>query len=370
MVTDTGVGIPQHRQREIFEAFSQADTSTTRRYGGTGLGLTISRQLVELMGGKLWVESAVGVGSTFHFTVRLGRGQASVTPASAHPQHLRGLRVLVVDDNATNRRILQAQLTSWQMQPVLADSGEQALRLLAQAKERGQPFPLIVTDAHMPRMDGFTFVERIRQDPHLASAAIMMLTSADQKAAVERCRQLGIVAYLLKPIKPTELRHALLRTLGQEEQVRRPPASSSLTRTSHHPLHILLAEDNAVNQKLAVRLLQKWGHTVSVANTGKAALAALEHDTFDLVLMDVQMPEMDGLEATAAIRAKERLSRTHLPIVAMTAGAMAEDKERCLAAGMDDYVSKPLKTDELMAILEHIEIAKTDHHEAAPPTPA
>jgi CheY-like chemotaxis protein len=353
-VKDTGVGIPLHKQQLIFEAFSQADASTTRQYGGTGLGLAISRQLVELMGGKIWVESVVGQGSTFHFTVRLGRGQTPAVLTPVHPGQLHGLRVLVVDDNATNRRILHDLLGSWQAQPTLACSAQEALTLLHQAGAQGQPFPLILTDAHMPEMDGFTLVERIKQDPQLAGATIMMLTSAGQKTDMERCRRLGITVYLIKPIKPAELQQAISRVLGQEAQARDRQRPEPRSRSTLQPLHILLAEDNAVNQKLAVRLLQKWGHTVVVAGNGKDALAALEHDAFDLVLMDVQMPEMDGLEATARIRQREQSTRTHLPIIAMTAHAMTGDKERCLAAGMDDYVSKPLKTGELQAALERV----------------
>ncbi len=222
----------------------------------------------------------------------------------------------------------------------------------------------------MPGMDDFTLVERMRQDPHLASGAIMLLTAADQKAAAERCRRLGIAVYFIKPLKPAELQHALLRTLGPDDPARRAPAPRPRAHPEQAPLHILLAEDNAVNQMLAVRLLEKWGHKVSVANTGQEAVAALEHATFDLVLMDVQMPEMDGLAATAAIRAKEGGTRRHLPIVAMTAGALVEDKERCLAAGMDDYVSKPLKTEALLAILERVGSDKPSGHAAALPSPA
>jgi two-component system, sensor histidine kinase and response regulator len=306
------------------------------------------------MGRKLWVESMVGQGSTFHFTVRVGRGQAPAALPPVDPSQLHGLRVLVVDDNATNRRILHDLLGAWQLQPTLASSAQEALGLLHAARVHGQPFPLILTDAHMPEMDGFALVERIKHDPHLASATIMMLTSAEQRAEVERCRRLGIAVYLIKPIKPAELRHALVRALGQERQSRGGPAPQLLVRHGQRPLHILLAEDNAVNQKLAVRLLEKRGHTVTVAGTGRAALGALAQQSFDLVLMDVQMPEMDGLEATAAIRAHEQTTHTHIPILAMTAYAMKGDRERCLAAGMDGYVTKPLQVTELFTAIESV----------------
>jgi CheY-like chemotaxis protein len=245
------------------------------------------------------------------------------------------------------------------MKPTVASSAREALGLLHQATEQGQPFTLILTDAHMPEMDGFTLVERIQQDPQLANAAVLMLTSSQQTADVVRCRQLGIAVYLIKPIKPAELQQALLRALGKEGQTRSKPSPPSRTRQNQRALRILLAEDNAVNQKLAVRLLEKWGHMVVVAGNGREALAQIEQQTFDVVLMDVQMPEIDGLEATAIIRAKEQTTHTHLPIIAMTAHAMKGDKERCLAAGMDDYVSKPLKTTELQAAVARVSAVPT-----------
>jgi CheY-like chemotaxis protein len=240
------------------------------------------------------------------------------------------------------------------MQPTLASSAQEALYLLRKATAQGRPFPLALTDGHMPEMDGFMLVERIKQDPQLTNTTILMLTSAAQKSDAARCRQLGLAVYLIKPVKPAELQRGLLRALGQEEQARRKPVALSQAPQPEQTLRILLAEDNAFNQKLAVRLLQKWGHNVTVAGNGKEALARVEHEAFDVVLMDVQMPEMDGLEATAAIRAREHANHTHLPIIAMTAHAMKGDKERCLAAGMDDYVSKPLKTSELQAALARV----------------
>ncbi len=366
-ITDTGIGIPLDKQQHIFAAFSQADTSTTRQYGGTGLGLSISRQLVELMSGQIWVESTPGQGSTFHFTVRLGRGRTSAVPALPDVNQLHSLRVLVVDDNATNRRILYNQLRAWGMQPTLAGTAQEALRLLHEATEQRQFFPLILTDAHMPEMDGFTLVERIRQNPQLASAATLLLTSSQQTADVVRCRQLGIAVYLIKPIKPAELQHALLRALGQEGQMRRKSALYPRAQQKQRTLRILLAEDNVVNQRLAVRLLEKWGHKVQVVGNGKEALAMVERASFDVVLMDVQMPEMDGLEATASIRAREHATSLHLPIIAMTAYAMKGDKERCLAAGMDDYISKPLKIEELRSALVRINVVPAVYHEVTVP---
>ncbi|MCS6925450.1 MAG: PAS domain S-box protein [Candidatus Binatia bacterium] len=349
-VTDTGIGIPPEKQTAIFAPFTQADASTTRRYGGTGLGLAISRQLVELMGGRLWVESTVGVGSTFHFTVRLGRGRTD--PVGVQCESLRGVRVLVVDDNATNRRILQEQLQAWEMVPVLACTGQEALRVLQAAAAQEQPFPLLLTDVHMPEMDGFALVEHVKQDPRLRNIVVVVLTSAQHTADLARCRRLGITRYLLKPVKPSDLQRVLLEVMGQHAPL--PAHAPAPQPRPVRSLRILLAEDNPVNQKLAIRLLEKWGHRVVVATTGAEAVARVAEEAFDVVLMDVQMPEMDGLEATAAIRARERAQGGHLPIIAMTAHAMQGDKERCLAAGMDAYVSKPLKTDELHALLARL----------------
>ena len=357
-VADTGIGIPKEKLQLIFDPFSQADTSTTRKYGGTGLGLTISARLVGMMGGTLWVESEVGRGSQFHFTARLKTADAKAIKvgAAAPPELLHDVKVLVVDDNATNRRILQGMLTRWEMKPKGVDGGEAALAELSASREAGQPYGLILTDMHMPDMNGFELIEAIRERPELSTATIMMLTSAGHRGDAARCRELGVVAYLLKPIRQSELREAVARVLGAKQQEGAIPLVTRFSlqdeREPGASLRVLLAEDNLVNQRLVVRLLEKRGHRVVVAGTGLEALQSLEKEKFDLVLMDVQMPEMDGLEATAAIRERERLKGTHQPIVALTAHAMKGDREKCLAGGMDGYLTKPIRPQELDQLLE------------------
>ena len=356
-VSDTGIGIPENKRELIFDPFAQADSSTTRKYGGTGLGLTISNRLVQMMGGRIWVESEEGRGSDFHFTVRLQIADHKEVKVGspAPPEVLRGVRVLVVDDNQTNRRILEGMLRRWEMVPVLAEGGEQALAELASARNEGRAFGLIVTDMHMPKMDGFEFVEHIREKPELCTATIMMLTSAGHRGDAERCQKLGVSAYLLKPIRQSELREAIAKVLGAREQEGMIPLVTRYSlgdaRDRSEMLRILVAEDNLVNQRLVVRLLEKRGHRVVVAINGKEALAALEKETFDIVLMDVQMPEMDGFEATAAIRKKEKSNGQHQIIVAFTAHAMKGDHEKCLAGGMDGYLSKPIRPQELDEVL-------------------
>jgi PAS domain S-box-containing protein len=356
-VSDTGIGIPEDKLKMIFDPFAQADSSTTRKYGGTGLGLTISARLVRMMGGQIWVESQEGRGSHFHFTVRLqiADGKEVKVGSPAPPEVLRGARVLVVDDNQTNRRILEGMLRRWEMVPVLAEGGEQALTALASAQSDGRAFGLIVTDMHMPKMNGLELVEHIREKPELCTATIMMLTSAGHRGDAERCQKLGVSAYLLKPIRQSELREAIAKVLGAREQEGMIPLvtrySLSDARDRSEILRILVAEDNLVNQRLVVRLLEKRGHRVVVAINGKEALAALEKESFDIVLMDVQMPEMDGFEATAAIREKEKGSGLHQSIVALTAHAMKGDQEKCLAGGMDGYLSKPIRPQELDEVL-------------------
>jgi two-component system, sensor histidine kinase and response regulator len=355
VVTDTGMGIPTGKQRSIFEPFTQADGSMTRKYGGTGLGLTISARLVESMGGRIWVESKPSSGSSFHFTANLGRQSVSAGDSASDSVDLSDLSVLVVDDSATNRRILQETLRNWRMKPTSVGGGQEALSALNAAKDSGDPFPLLILDAGMPGMDGFSVAERIQQDPKLAGATIMMLTSVGQRGDAARCLQLGIAAYLTKPIKQSELLEAIHVALGRPwpKDGRHSLVTRHSLRENRRQLRILLVEDNLVNQAVVVRLLTKQGHSVSVAENGRTALLALEQ-SFDLVLMDVQMPEMDGFEATALIRAKEKTCGGHVPIIALTAHAMKGDQERCLAAGMDGYLCKPLNPTTLFEAIERL----------------
>ncbi len=365
-VTDTGIGIPQEKQRLIFEAFSQADGSMTRRYGGTGLGLTISSRLVKMMGGRIWVESEMNRGSTFHFTVevRVIQGEPPTEPAEV--ASLQRVRVLIVDDNATNLRILTEMLTCWGMEAATATDGPSALRILEKADESGKPFQLILTDAQMPEMDGFTFAEKVKRHPRLARSAIIMLTSGGQRGDAARCRKAGMAAYLTKPARQSEVREAILRALGPTSRAATAGSIPLITRHSLRsganasPLRVLLAEDNPVNQHLAQRLLEKRGHAVTIAGNGREALAMLASHNFDLVLMDIQMPEMDGFEATAAIREMEQKTGQHLPIIAMTAHAMKGDEERCLQAGMDSYVAKPIQTQQLFLVIETVCASRKD----------
>jgi len=355
-ISDTGTGIPQDKQKMIFEAFTQVDSSMTRKYGGSGLGLTISSKLVRMMGGRLWVESELGKGSTFHFTARFGVQKVPVRMEPRETVDLAGMAVLVVDDNATNRRILDAMLRHWLMEPALAEGGDFALATMEHNAASGKIFPLVLIDAQMPEMDGFTLAEKIKQNPKLATATIMMLTSVGQRGDAARCRELGIAAYLIKPIRQSELLRAILEALGKPSgTLKRPPlVTRHSLRETQAAAHILLAEDNAVNQKLAMRLLEKRGLSVTAAGNGKEVLAALEKQSFDLVLMDIQMPEMDGFEATALIREKEKLTGAHLPIIALTAYAMKGDEERCRAAGMDDYIAKPIRPQDLFRVIHRL----------------
>ncbi|HZW34810.1 MAG TPA: response regulator, partial [Isosphaeraceae bacterium] len=366
-VSDTGIGIAPEQQQKLFKAFSQADTSTTRKYGGTGLGLAISARLVQMMGGEIWLESQAGQGSTFHFTVPFGLARGPLArPQPVQPDQLQGLPVLVVDDNATNRRILREMLTNWGMTPTVVDGGRAALASLDQARQDGSPFALVLLDAMMPEMDGFDLAERIRQDSGLVRATLMMLSSANRREDAARCRELGVARYLTKPIRQSTLLDAIMTTVGTSGLGDRAAAAAAdaVPGEARRKLRLLLAEDNAVNQRLAVSLLKKRGHQVVVVGNGREALEALDGPPFDAVLMDVQMPEMDGFEATAAIRARETVTGAHTPIIAMTAHALKGDRDRCLAAGMDAYVSKPLQPQELWEVLEGLPSAAVEAGEA------
>jgi PAS domain S-box-containing protein len=373
-VADTGIGIPKDKQTVIFDSFAQADTSTTREFGGTGLGLTITSRLVAMMGGKIWVNSEPGKGSEFHFTARVGLGGAlaSQLPVGLSEGMLRGARVLVVDDNQTNRRILDRLLTRWGMRVVCVESGLKALVELNSARASGNPYRLIVTDMHMPNMDGFSLVEQIRATPELAAATIMMLSSAGRRGDMARCQKLGLSASLTKPVRQQELRDAITRALDRRRA--QPDAARvsgpGVERRAVVPgtvLEILLAEDNAVNQRLATRLLEKRGHRVTVANNGREAVELLERSSYDLVLMDVQMPLLDGIEATTLIREREKETGIHQPIVALTAYAVKGDQDRCLAAGMDGYLPKPIRPEELDALLQTYRSKQAEAHASSVP---
>lgn len=351
-VRDTGIGIPKDVQARLFQAFSQADTSTTRRFGGTGLGLAISARLVEMMGGRIWLESEVGRGSTFHFTAQFL--PASLPKAAGvEPATLRGMRTLVVDDNATNRRILIEMLNNWGLKPTAVESGPDALQALTDANASRQPFSLVLLDAMMPEMDGFMLAERIKQIPDLDGTIVMMLSSAGLREDAARCRKLGIDAYLTKPVRQSVLLDQIMTAVSPEQKdLRTSRTPRPAVAQASRKLRILVAEDNAVNQRLTTAVLAQRGHDAVVVGTGRLALEILGRERFDAVLMDVQMPEMDGLEAAAAIRAREWVTGQHTPIIAMTAHAMMGDREQCLASGMDGYISKPISPAELFALIE------------------
>lgn len=357
-VSDTGMGIPADKQKTIFEAFAQADGSMTRRYGGTGLGLSISSQLVTMMGGRIWVESEPDRGSTFHFSGKFGRQmRPSERPALTPPADLERLRVLIVDDNATSRQIILDMLRAWRMQPAEAQGGAEALDALERARADKAPFALVLVDAGMPDMDGFDLVQALRQRTHLETNVILMLASAGELRDASRCRELGIGSYVTKPVTHSQLLDAITTVLSASatDATREPARFPRIGPVSSAPLRVLVAEDNAINQELVVSVLRKRGHHVVVTNNGREAIEAIdahEREPFDVVLMDGQMPDMDGFQATAAIRARERTTGAHIPIVAMTASAVDGDRERCLEAGMDSYISKPIHSPDLLHVIE------------------
>jgi len=359
VVQDTGIGIPEEKQKSIFEAFSQADNSTTRRFGGTGLGLAISYRLVQLMGGEIWVTSELECGSEFHFTVHFGVAEGRES-APEEPPDLANLAVLVVDDHVANRRMLTNMLAQWGMRASAVESGEQAMAALRQARDCGtDPFAVVLADARMPGMDGFSLAERIYRGRDFSPAMVMMIPSGGHLAYAARCRKAGVAAYLRKPIRRHEVCEALRLALGTGSLLNAalqipPQGNGTVEERVYRPLRILVAEDNPVNQKLTLRLLEKRGHTVFLANNGIEALTVLERERVDLVLMDVQMPDMDGFQATAAIREKEKTTRDHLPVFAMTAYVLKGDQERCLGAGMDGYLPKPIRPTDLYAVIENL----------------
>jgi signal transduction histidine kinase/CheY-like chemotaxis protein len=364
-VRDTGIGIPEGQQEWTFHAFEQEDTSTARRYGGTGLGLTIASRLVALMGGRIAVESEPGRGSTFRFTAEFA---VQPHPSSGPPERprvdLHGLRVLVVDDNATNRQVLAEWLRGWHAEPTAVADGLQALGALWSAVSAGRPFALVLLDARMPGADGLAVAESILQDPVLSRCRVILLTSEDRHGDLPRCRELGIAACVRRPVQQEELLEVITGVLSrpdsadaavdQGDLIAAVKSAAPPTPPLARRLRILAAEDDPFNQQLVERLLRRRGHDVRVAGDGRAALAALEHDRFDLLLLDLRMPGCDGFQVIAALRRRERATGGHLPVIALTARAMNSDRERCLRAGMDDYLAKPFRAAELFGVLERV----------------
>jgi PAS domain S-box-containing protein len=356
-VRDTGIGIPSKKQKLIFEEFSQADSSTTRRFGGTGLGLTICKQLVQLMHGSIWVESEVSQGTTFHFSIPMRIAAEQPSTSRFKLESLQGIRTLVVDDNATNRRIVEEMIKSWGLVPTNVDGGVSAITALQTASRAGTPFQLILLDCMMPGMDGFSVAELVSGNPVFANPTIIMISSAVGLGDSIRCQEAGITHYMTKPVIKSELFDVIVDALGQEDARTRKKSTTQPYRSSR-PLNILVVEDDPINQRVAVGFLEQAGHQITIANTGKEAITIVDelanerNQSFDVILMDLQMPEMDGLKTTAVIRERETSSETRVPIVAMTAAAMKGDRERCLAAGMDAYVSKPIALEQLLQIIE------------------
>ncbi|HSR68532.1 MAG TPA: response regulator [Acidobacteriota bacterium] len=350
-VRDSGIGIEPDQQRTIFEAFTQADASTTRKYGGTGLGLTISSQLVRMMGGTLWLESEVGVGSTFLFNLKLVPAKAGQDLPRRSLCDLKGLQVLIVDDNATNRAILKELCTKWGMKPDLAEDAMSGFDCLQESLQQERFYDLMLLDVHMPGVDGFELAAKVRDHPGMSGLVTVMLCSAGQRGDAMRCRELGVAAYLPKPIAQADLAEAVMSALGQRSRTEDKRLITQHSLSEERRLRILVAEDNPVNRKLTLRVLEKRGHSVTLAGNGLEALEKLDQGPFDVVLMDVQMPEMGGFQATAEIREREKGNGSRIPIIAMTAHAMKGDRERCIEAGMDDYLAKPIRSKELYQML-------------------
>ncbi|MCK4305125.1 MAG: response regulator, partial [Candidatus Eisenbacteria sp.] len=367
-VRDTGIGIPEDKQNTIFEPFCQADGSATREYGGTGLGLTISQQLVELMGGRIWIESQPGAGSAFHFLMELKK-QPSAGRAAAGLEMTRGwqgLPALVIDDNATHRRVLLEMLTHWGLEVTEAESGLAGLQELEQAQATSRPFRLVLLDGMMPEMSGFAVARRIRDADVPGDGLVMMLSSNHIHSDVARCRELGIATHLVKPIKWSKLLSGIATVLDTAQETEKEPERVIPAATVGAGLRILLVEDNVAAQLVGKKTLEKTGYVVQVAGNGREALQMLEAGEFDLVLMDLEMPQMDGLEATRAIREREAGSSQHIPILAVTAYAAKEDQERCLEAGADGYLPKPVSPEKLGAAIERF-LSPDGAGDAAPP---
>lgn len=354
-VRDTGIGIPKEKHEKIFESFSQAEASTTRKYGGTGLGLTISKQLVEMMGGRIWVQSDVGKGSIFNFTIpTVEVEKPEEIKKEIELVDLKGLRTLIVDDNKTNRIILNETLSTWKALPDEAQSGRTAIEKLEKAKNEGKLYQLFLLDKNMPEMDGFELVKNIKNIPEYSDVPILILSSDRTKEDIERSKKLGISEFLLKPVRRSRLYESIINAIAKEEKRRAPEKREVESVLKGKPLKILLAEDNIINQKLSQRILEKQGWQVVIANNGKEAVELYKNNGFDLILMDVQMPEMDGVDATIEIRKIEKPAGKHIPIIALTAAAFEEDKKKCLEAGMDGYSTKPINIQKLLETIDEL----------------
>ena len=356
-ISDTGIGIPEEKQKIIFDVFAQADSSMTRKYGGTGLGLAISSQLVDLLGGHIWVESTVGKGSQFHFTARFMLPKKEDEQPSLRPKMLfADLPLLLIEDSASSRRLIREWGAFWGLKVREAESADQAIVILDDAKELKKSFQIILLDANLPGHDSFLIMDYIKDSPELASSIIMMMNSSSNRIDASPWLKVGISGHIGKPVKPSELKNGILNVLGLAPKPPEPdvPGKEPTAVPVRHAYRILIAEDNLVNQRVAIYMLEKQGHQVTGVMNGEEALAALEKENFELILMDVQMPKMDGFQTTRLIRAREMQTGLHLPIIAMTAHAMKEDREKCLAVGMDDYIAKPLNVKHLSETVSRV----------------
>ncbi len=377
-IADTGIGIPAEKQRIIFDVFAQADSSMTRKYGGTGLGLAISSQLVDLLGGRIWVESEVGKGSRFHFTAQFRVNDAGPEshPVPA-PLDGEGLHLLVVEDGPTSRRVLGELASAWGLKVQEAEGADAAIVALERVRENDLPMPLILLDANLPGHDSFVILEHIKDNPDIAKSVIMMTNSTSSRVDAAPWLKAGIPSQLIKPVRPSELKKSILQAAGLAAKPAEPiPSRAEVAAEAFRRTYrILIAEDNLVNQRVAIYMLEKQGHHVAGVMNGSEAIEALEKGNFELVLMDVQMPKLDGIKATEMIRQREKSTGLHIPIIAMTAHAMKGDRERCLRAGMDDYISKPLNSKQLMETLDRVmngraqsEAEEFSHRPEAPKT--